>query len=114
MLRSQISAVLMIEKFFLSINFNLFYPGSHPGSTVLLIFIEPVSTIFPNRILKTLLNPLFNSDFRSNAKEKLEKSRVHAPHNRRAPRGRDATHQAQEERGDQRRSSFRQSLPQGF
>ena len=46
-----------------------FYPGSHPGSTVLLIFIEPVPAVFPNRILKTFLKPLLNSDFRSNAKE---------------------------------------------
>jgi hypothetical protein len=37
--------------------FNLFYPGSHPGSTVLLMFIELVPTVFPNRILKTFLNP---------------------------------------------------------
>jgi hypothetical protein len=55
----------------IEINFNLFYSGSHPGSTVLLIFIEPVPTNFPNRILKTLLNPFLNSDFRSNAKENV-------------------------------------------
>ncbi len=49
-------------------HFNLFYPGSHPGSTVLLIFIEPVPTVIPNRILKTF-ETFLNSDFRSNAKE---------------------------------------------
>jgi len=58
-------------------HFNLLYPGSHPGSTVLLIFIEPVPTVFPNRILKTFLKPFLNSDFRSNAKERKKRATTH-------------------------------------
>ncbi len=71
MSRSQISTELMIDNFCQSI-LILFHSGSHPGSTILLVFIEPVPTNFRNRILKTFLT-LFNFDFRSNAKGKTNR-----------------------------------------
>ncbi len=72
-----------LRNFCQSIFYFYFISGSHPGSTVLLIFIEPVPTNFPNRMLKTFCNiiPVYFliSDLTQKKNENLDSATLHHP-----------------------------------